>query len=317
MMTLNRNFCSLLTVSAVIGLLPVPASGKTAVFVSIVPQKYFVHQIGKDQVDVEVMVQPGASPHLYEPRPQQMVAMSRTQIYFAVGVPFEKTWLPKIAASNPDVVVVHTDQGIQKISMAAHDHPDPGGSSERQAPAKEGADRKRADPHADRERRPAAEPDPHIWLSPPLVMIQARTIRNALQDQDPVHRQFYEANYTAFIARLAALDEELRNLFAGRPERQFMVYHPAWGYFANAYGLVQIPIEIEGKNPKPARLKKLIEYAKTHAIKFIFVQPQFSAKSATLIAREIDGQVVYADPLAEDWEENLHTIARQINAALR
>jgi zinc transport system substrate-binding protein len=96
-----------------------------------------------------------------------------------------------------------------------------------------------------------------------------------------------------------------------------MVFHPAWGYFAHTYGLQQVPVEIEGKNPKPAQIKELIEHARKNDIKAIFVQPQFSGRNAELIAREIDGQVVSADPLAEDWANNLRKVAQQIKVQLR
>ena len=287
------------------------ASGKVAVFVSLAPQKYFVQQIGKDLVDVQVMVPPGADPHTYEPRPQQMVALARSQLYFAIGVEFEKARLKKIFAANPQLKVIHTDQGIRKIPMPAQQYLD------------EKKDQQKAEYPIKTEFGSGNEEhthgglNPHIWLSPPLVMKQAQTILAALQAVDPIHRSSYEANYEAFSSEIAELDAELRNIFAGKQGLQFIVFHPAWGYFAHAYGLVQVPVEIEGKNPKPAQLKELIENAKEKKIKVIFVQPQFSAKSAEMIAREIGGQVVFADPLAEDWANNLRAVAEKFKAALR
>lgn len=268
---------------------------KLAVFVSIPPQKFFVQQIGKERVNVQVMVQPGASPATYEPRPRQMAALSKTRIYFAIGVAFEKTWLGKIAAANPSLRVVHTDHGIQKIPMAAHHHD--------------------AEQHPEKDLQ--GEPDPHIWLSPTLVMTQARTILHALVDIDPAHRAVYEANTRAFVAELAALDAELTKTLADLQGRQFMVFHPAWGYFARSYGLKQVPVEIEGKNPKPAQLQALIEHARKNHINVIFVQPQFSAKSAQLVAKEIGGRVTVADPLAADWSINLREVAGKLKAALK
>jgi zinc transport system substrate-binding protein len=159
--------------------------------------------------------------------------------------------------------------------------------------------------------------DPHIWLSPPLVKIQARTILAALQEADPVNRSVYEANFKAFTAQIDQLDADLKKTFAGKAGLQFMVFHPAWGYFAHAYGLKQVPIEIEGKAPKPAQLKKLIQHARENGIKVVFVQPQFSTKSAELVAREIDGQVLFANPLAEDWMANLRQVADKFQAALK
>jgi zinc transport system substrate-binding protein len=280
------------------------ADDRLTVFVSILPQKYFVQEIGRQRVDVRVMVQPGASPATYEPKSQQMAALYRTIIYFAVGVPFENAWLPKIAAANPGMQVIHTDRHIRKIAMAAR-HP--------QEAAKRIKEGRQSDPAG----VPQSRLDPHTWLSPLLVKIQARTIVTALQEVDPAHRVEYAANYNAFAAKVDRLDAELRAVFAEHRGLQFMVFHPAWGYFAETYGLEQVPIELEGKSPKPAQLQALIERARAKDIKVIFVQPQFSTRSAELVAREIGGQVVFADPLAEDWLTNLREVAVKFKAALK
>ena len=304
MMWLNQRQLVLFIIFLVSAIFLFPCGGhaqaakKLTVFVSIPPQKYFLQQIGKQRVDVEVMVPPGASPATYEPKPRQMAAISRTQIYFAIGVPFEKIWLKKIAAANPAMQVVHTDHGIQKILMAANHT--------------ESKDR-RGKGHQDHH----GELDPHIWLSPTLVMIQARTILNALVGIDPDHRAMYAANTEEFVSKLAALDADLKNTFAGKQGFQFMVFHPSWGYFARNYGLQQVPVEIEGKDPKPAQLKKLIEYAQKKHINIIFVQPQFSSRSAELVAKEIGGQVIFADPLASDWSDNLREVAQKFKVALK
>lgn len=292
------------------------AADKVPIFVSIVPQKYFVQQIGKELVDVRVMVPPGASPATYEPKPKQMVDLSKTKVYFAIGVPFENAWLEKIAAANPNMRVVHTDHGIQKLAMAAHHHDDP--AEEHQ---EADHDREESEHHGeaehDKDHHEQAGLDPHIWLSPPLVKIQARTILAALQEADPVHRSVYEANFKAFTAQIDQLDADLEKTFAGKTDLQFVAFHPAWGYFAHAYGLKQVPIEIEGKDPKPAQLKELIQHARENKIKVVFVQPQFSTKSAELVAREIGGRVAFADPLAEDWLANLRQVADKFRAALK
>lgn len=296
-------FCSLLIATwAAAG----SACAKVTVFVSLVPQKYFVQQIGKDLVDVQVMIPAGADFHIYEPKPKQMVAITRAQIYFAIGIEFEKARLKKLSRANPPIKVVRTDQGIQKIPMATH-----------HLPGKNEAHHAEAEIDQDEEHPASSGLDPHIWLSPPLVRKQARAILVALQESDPAHHSTYEANYQAFVAEIADLDTELKNILSGKRGFHFMVFHPAWGYFAQAYGLQQLAVEIEGKNPKPAQLKELIELAREKDIQVIFAQPQFSARSAVIIAREIGGQVVFADPLAEDWADNLRKVARQIKVQLR
>lgn len=274
------------------------------VFVSILPQKYFVEKIGGDFVEVAVMVQPGASPATYEPKPKQMVALAKSDIYFAIGVPFEKTWLPKIVATNSRMHLVHTQAGIEKMAMKAH-HARQGESKHQYGETEPGSDHQTGK-------------DPHVWLSPPLVMQQARNILNGLETLDPSRRAFYQANYKSFIVELVDLDLELKRLFETTADHaEFMVFHPSWGYFAHAYGLEQVPIEIEGKEPKPAELKYLIEHGKKIGIEVIFVQPQFSWQAAQTIAQATTAQIVVVDPLATDWAENLRQVAVKLSAALR
>ena len=258
---------------------------KVKTFVSIVPQKYFVEKIGGELVDVSVMVLPGNSPATYEPKPKQMVSLSGTKVYYAIGVPFEKVWLKKITAINPEMLLVHTEAGIEKTSMNS-------------------------------DKRDGIK-DPHIWLSPPLVMIQARNILSALLKVDPGNSSIYEKNYKKFIMEIVDLDAELRGIFLGKEGARFMVFHPAWGYFARTYGLKIVPIESEGKDPKPAALHRLIKKAKEHDINVVFVQPEFSIKSAKIIAKEIGGQVAFASPLALNWKKNLKEVAVKFKAAFR
>jgi zinc transport system substrate-binding protein len=146
-------------------------------------------------------------------------------------------------------------------------------------------------------------------------MIQARNILAALSQIDQKNTLVYEKNYKQFILELVQLDMEIRGLLS--TSGHFMVFHPSWGYFAKAYGLEQIPVEMEGKEPKPAQLRHLIKLAREKKIITLFVQPEFSRKSAELIAREIKGQVVVISPLAQDWGENLKETARKIKDALR
>jgi len=273
------------------------AAERVPVFVSIAPQSYFVQQIGKELVDVHVLVEPGADPHTYEPKPQQMVALSKAVLYFAIGIEFETAKLAKITAVNPRMHVVHTDHGVMKLPMDAHGHHNM-------------KDKREEDHHQ-------GSLDPHIWLSPPLVMLQARSILTALQAVDPAHRSTYEANYRAFILDVVDLDAQLRAIFDGLKGSPFMVFHPSWGTFAHTYGLNQVPIEIEGKSPKPAQLKELIERARSNRIKIIFVQPQFSSKSAEQISKAIGGRVAVVDPLAQDWANNLRRVAEEFKNAFK
>ena len=290
---------------------PVWAKTPLPVFVSIVPQQYFVQQIGKEKVDVSVMVQPGASPATYEPKPAQMAKLSKTRLYFSIGVPFEIFWLDKIASANPDMTIVHTDKGIEKQPMGVHHHEEEGQADHHDDKARTEEDHNHENDHGH------AGLDPHIWLSPRLVKIQAGQIFDALATADPGNKDFYTVNYNAFIKEIDALDQDLTRMLKDNAGMQFMVFHPAWGYFARDYNLKMIPIEIEGKDPKPAKLQELIKHARDEAIKVIFVQPQFSTKSAKLVAKEINGQVIPANPLALDWLDNMKKVAEQFKEVLK
>ncbi len=269
------------------------------VTVSIVPQAYFVQHIAGDLAQIAVMVPPGASPATYEPKPNQMKALAASALYIAVGVPFETVWLDAIRAVSPDIIVIASHEGVTKVPMARHlnDHGPQNGKPCHGA---------------------SAILDPHIWLDPALVTIQARAICKGLVAVDPVHKAVYEANLAAFERKLAGLDASIRKMI-GTPStnNRFVVFHPAWGYFARAYGLEQIPVEMEGKSPSPRELSKLINMARAYGVNTVFVQPQFSQKSAGVIAQALGGKVVKLDPLARDWAANLETAAQRIKEALR
>ncbi|MBC2714348.1 MAG: zinc ABC transporter solute-binding protein [Desulfobacteraceae bacterium] len=275
------------------------ADSKINVFVSILPQKYFVESIGGEFIETTVIVHPDQSPADYEPSPSQMIMMSKADIYFAVGVAFETTWLKKFSSINPGMKVVHTDAGIEKRPIVRHENHE-------------------LNHHEHEQHHHHGPMDPHIWLSPPLVKIQAEHIKNGLISIDPTRRKIYEKNYSQFIAQIESLDKELKTLFSENTRaKKFLVFHPSWGYFADAYGLTQISIEIEGKTPKAREVKNLIEFARQHHIELIFIQPQFSTKHAEIIANEINGQVVFADPLAKNWYNNIQAVALSIKQALK
>jgi zinc transport system substrate-binding protein len=265
------------------------------VVVSILPQKYFVEKIGGDAVTVSVMVPPGSNPEYYEPKPRQMSELARARVYFALGVPFEKAWMKKMQATSPAMVVVQTDAKIAKISMEGRHSHETGQAGH--------------DPHG--------EADPHVWLAPGPVKIQAAAIRDGLVRAHPAGTVRYEENYNRFVQELDELDAELKGLLAEKSGSEFLVFHPAWGYFAQAYGLKQVAIEAEGKEPKPAQLQAAIAQARQKGIRTIFVQPQHSTKTAATIAKALGGEVVSADPLAGDWPGNLREVARKFKASSR
>ncbi|NDV28374.1 metal ABC transporter solute-binding protein, Zn/Mn family [Desulfovibrio sp. JC010] len=270
------------------------AAGQLQTTVSIVPMKYFVKKIGGDNIKVNIMVKPGSSPATYEPQPKQMANLSKSEIYFAIGVPFEKAWLPRFKSANKKLEIVHLGQTVIHRAMKAHVHEHEEHHHGHQAKHHE-------EPHIK---------DPHVWLSPPLVRTICQKVRNTLIEHDPANSQTYIDNYLKFAAEINKLDSDLLEIFSKKGTSfKFMVYHPSWGYFADTYGLTQIPIEMEGKDPSPKELAQLIDLAKKNSAKAIFVQPQFSKKSAQTIADSIGAAVLVANPLAEDWADNLRRTA--------
>ncbi|MFH1746671.1 MAG: zinc ABC transporter substrate-binding protein [Planctomycetota bacterium] len=264
---------------------------KLAVFVSILPQAFFVERIGGEYVDVNVLVRPGQSPHSYEPTARQMSALAKARVFFRIGVPFEEVLVPKIEGTFKQLEMCDTCIGIERRTMACVEH----------------------DHDHDHER---GTDDPHTWLSPRLVKIQAQNICDALCRLDPPHADDYRHNLAAFHDELDALDARLAAALAPLKGRELFVFHPAYGYFADAYGLKQVPVEIEGKEPTARNLAALIERAKATNVRVIFVQPQFSDASAAVVAREINGAVIPLDPLARDYCANMEHMAAAVTKAL-
>ena len=254
-----------------------------SVFVSIAPQKYFVERIGGDEVQVEVMVKPGESPATFNPNPKKMSHLANAKIYFSIGVPFEKVWISRIKNIQQELKVIPLNINTNAAPSSHHHHD---------------------------------EGDPHIWLSPPLVKIMVGEIEAALSRQRPEKSVFFKNNYQTLIKEIDKLDQEIRQIFAKGKNHTFMVFHPAWTYFAEAYGLKQISIEHEGKEPGPRSLQEIINTGKKLNIKVIFVQKQFGISAAKKIAKMIGATVREMDPLAENYMDSMRNTAKAISGAM-
>ncbi len=273
----------------VLGLAPGPAraADRLQVFVSILPERALVQAVGGDLVSVTVLVGPGRSPETYAPSPRQLEALGRAQLYLAIGVPFESVWLPRIHAAQPALPIVHLEQGIPRRPVVGVDgQPVPGGP-----------------------------PDPHLWLAPPLAKRLVAHVEAALVARDPAHTAEYRENAARFNARLGTLDTWIRARLAPYRGRTILVFHPAWGYYADAYGLTELPIEIAGKPPGARRLAAILDLARTRRVRTVFVQPQFSDALAHTVARSLGAKVVAVDPLAADYLANLRSATEAFVAA--
>ncbi len=269
-----------------------PTPERLKVFVSILPQIYFVEQIGGELVDVEVLVGPGMSPHTYEPLPKQMGRLSRASILFTIGVPFEEAIKNRIVSLCPDLKVVETDKNVERRFMLEHESIN---NHDHQ--------------HGEDCDHGSGTSDPHIWLDPQLAIIQGENIAIALKESLPMHAKTIDKRFRQFIYDMHSLTEEIIKKLEPVKGQKMLVFHPAFGYFADRFGLKQIPIEIAGKEPAPKQLVDLIRMCKREKISVVFVQEQFPAASAETVARSIHGAVVKINPLSADYANNLRHIA--------
>jgi zinc transport system substrate-binding protein len=260
-----------------------PASGALRVFVGILPHQYVVDRIGGSRVAAESLVQPGQDPHTFEPMPRQVAGLSDARLYFRVGMGFEDALVARMSAMSA-LRVVDTREGITLVPME--------------------------DEHEEHGL------DPHVWMDPALLRRQAQTIRDALIAVDPEGRSAYQAGYQSLAADLEALRGEVAAALAPYRGKELFVFHPAFGYFARAFGLAQVAVETGGKEPSARELARLIDQAKARGVRVVFVQPQFSQAGARAIAEAIGGAVVPIDDLAYDYLANLRLVAGKVAAVL-
>tara|TARA_R110000782_G_scaffold13730_2_gene40284 strand:+ start:1291 stop:2106 length:816 start_codon:yes stop_codon:yes gene_type:complete len=258
------------------------ADDKVIAFVSILPQQFFVQEIGKDLVDVRVMVGPGQNPATYEPTPQQMAALSKADVYFRIGVPFESAWLDKIKLNNKNLKIVECCKSISNLNDHGHSH-DHG-----------------------------HDYDPHVWTSPKKVIKIAELIKNSLIEIDNKNSAAYEASERSFNENITELDEVIKNKTKNIKNRMLIVSHSSWSYFADEYGFTQVSIEQGGKEIQASSMVSLIKTAKEKNVKTIFVQPQFNDRAAKVVANELKAEIMVLDPLAFNYIENMNMVADRI-----
>lgn len=263
--------------------------GALIIAVSIAPLGDFVQNVGGDGVEVVVMIPPSYSPHTYEPTPSQMAKISQADIYVKVGsgVEFEEAWMGDLIAQNPEMYIIDCSTGISLI----------GGGDEHEE-------------DADGHEHSGA--DPHIWNSPVNAKQMVENIYQGLITVDPDNEDTYLANKEGYIADLEELDGEIREALGGFDNTNFLIYHPSFGYFAAEYGLTQIAVEHEGKEPTPQVIQDCIDKAVEYNLNYVFVAPQFATSYAETIAQEIGGQVLYIDPLPSSYISNMRSVAASI-----
>ncbi|MCH9609212.1 MAG: High-affinity zinc uptake system binding-protein ZnuA [Chlamydiales bacterium] len=257
----------------------IPLSAQPKILVSIAPQKYLVEQIGEERVSVEVIVPDGASPHTYEPTPRQAIGLAKGEIWFRVGESFEHRLIKILNRKKVDIV--DQREGIDLLPLECCCHS--------------------VEAH-----------DSHIWLSPSLLKLQGKQITRVLSEHYPESTSFFEKNYAALCLKLDTLDQEITSLLENREGAALLVTHPAFGYFCREYGLKQISIEQEGREPSSKQLINLLAEARTASIRSVYLQKQYSVKGGQKIAKELNAKTVMIDPYKEDVIANLKFLAETL-----
>jgi len=248
-------------------------TGAGIITVSIAPFKYFIEQIAGDDFKVNVMVPPGSDPHIYEPYPEQISSLRKSVAYISNGfLGFEMTWLDRFYEINKSMKKLSVGSMIDPIESEYH-----------------------------HERDHVEGADPHYWVSPRCALIIASSVYNLLCELDSSRSKVYSANYDSLTIRIREIEKMADTLFSPYRGKIFMIYHPNLAYLARDYGLTEIPVEYDGKEPPPSRLKELIDLAENQKLKTIFIQKEYDSKNANAIAREIGAKVRLINPLSEDW----------------
>lgn len=252
------------------------SNAKPTVTVTIPPYKYFVEKIAGDKVDVNVMVSNGNNPETYEPNAQQMMELSNSALYLKVGsIGFEQTWIKKLQDNAPDMKLIDTSVGI--------------------TPAK----------------TPGGNIDPHVWMSCKNARIIASNMLKALCELEPKHKTFFEKNYQSLLNIINKRDSTIKESFKENPDlvRKFVIYHPILTYFARDYGLEQLPIEEEGREPSAAQLKSLIERARKQKIRYCLIQAEFANRNTTTFIKESQTKAMDINPLQADWANAMKEVS--------
>jgi zinc transport system substrate-binding protein len=311
-----------------------PGPEKPLVFTGIEPAAYLVKRVAGQRARVISLLKGHQDPHTYEPTPRQMAELAGARAFFLVGLPFEKHLAAKLGAGPNAPLMVDLGQGVPRRRMEAHHHHDQPGVHPEPHHQGHAAEPGHDDHHheaghhepATHDHDHAAEHhghdhhhgewDPHIWLSPRTASIIAANAAQALIKLDPAGQPEFERNLAALQADLKRIDLEAAQKLAPFRGQAVMVYHPAFGYFLDAYGLRQLAVETEGKEPGGKELAKLISLARHEKVKVIFLQKSQASAGARQVARSVGAALAELDPLAPDFMANLERITQALVSAL-
>ncbi len=288
---MKRIHCWIYLLLAIVGLSACQGKkegGTRTISVTIEPQRYFAEKIAGDLFHINCVTPAGQSPETYDPTPQQMVQISQSQAYFRIGeIGFEQAWMKNLQSQNPDMVVFDLSEGMELVKNEEEAH-------------EEGE----AHPHHHH-----GSVDPHIWTSISGARVIAQNTYQAFIKLDPENQEVYRAGYQRLIEEIDSTEAEMKQLLQPLAGTAFIIYHPALTYFAREFGLKQLCIELDGKEPSPAQLKQLLETATQSGAKVVFVQQEFDRKNAELIAKETGCRLVTINPLSYNWHDEMIRLA--------
>ena len=283
----NRNLVLLVCLTLLSGVLITACKSKTVsdkpkIFVTIEPLRYFAEQIAGHYFDIESMVPKGNNPETYDPTPRQLMALADSKAYLSIGnLGFEKQWIPKLKENASNVKFCDTSLGINHLeSSHRHENKD--------------------------------DYDPHIWTTPSNAAIIVKNISNLFCELDPQHQEEYIKNQMQLLTMIQQTDAEIRGVVSDGIQETFAIYHPSLTYFAHDYGIEQLCIEDNGKEPSPVHLKELINQCRSEQVKVVFVQQEFNTHNAEIIANELKAKLVTINPLNYNWQEEIIKIARNL-----
>lgn len=261
--------------------------------VTIEPQRHFLEQIVGDKFSINCVVPNGSNPESFDMAPSQMIAISKSKAYFKVGfLGIENTWIKNIGENNPDISFIDCSEGINPIMEHDCDH--------------EGHE------HGHAHHGHEGGVDPHTWSSPASARVLVDNMYKAVIEIDSLNKDYYNENYARVINEINATDSIIKSYIDKAPGRSFVIFHPALSYFSQEYGLEQLTIEHEGKNPSPTQLKKLVDKAKQDNVKAVFIQQEFDPKNSETVANELGVKPIPINLLSYDWSAEMIKIAKAI-----
>lgn len=281
--------CGMLMLLSVVSCRSTVSDTKRMVSVTILPQQYFAEQIAGDRFDIRCVVPANSNPEIYDPTPEQMMYIEKSEAYLRVGMlGFEMAWIERLAQNNPDMKIYDISYGVDMIE-SEHTHR-----------------------HDDGTVHATHVADPHIWCSPRNARIMAYNIYKAFVELEPTSESYFKSNYDTLVDKIERIDTLLTDILASCGGRAFAIYHPSLTYFARDYNLKQLCIENAGKEKSALAMRRVVEQARDADVRVVFMQKEFSSRQVAVFAQETDAEIVVINPLNYDWDTEMLRIAHAI-----